>query len=232
MTVEIVFEQFFAVSLRFLFGRLAHTGRRPALFTRLDDPGRHAFLVTIGVHPPPAMLVLREDKGEVIERLGRRQPAELVGAPVHRGLELVLVGLANQRCDAVPGDHEVMLVDVELLDIRYIGIEAKIDAELLAAVVKRVQQLQSRHATEAVALRVDSLAVDLVVDATPVSELFDDSLIALRIGIHEALERLIGKYDTESPGRIPVAAFDHGDVVRRVLLLHEDGKIERCRSTA
>jgi hypothetical protein len=94
-TVEIVFEQFLAISLGFLFRRFIHTGRCPGLFAGLDDPGGHAFLVAIGMNPPPAVLILRENECEVVQGFGRRQPAEFVGTPVHRGLEFVLVGFAD-----------------------------------------------------------------------------------------------------------------------------------------
>ena len=71
----------------------------------LENPGRAARLVLIGVGDERAPLGLLEDEGEGIERPGRAHPGELVGAQVDLGLEMIDVFVAEAAVDAV-GQHD------------------------------------------------------------------------------------------------------------------------------
>ena len=232
MTVEFIGEQLFAVLLRFRFRYRIHSRGQPGLVRTLDDPGRHALLVTIAVHPPPAVLILLEDEIEIVERFRRRQPAEVIAAPVLAGAELFLEALANHRRDAVTGNDQVVTVDVEFVDGADVASEFERDSELVTAIVQDVQQLQSRHAAEPVPLRVDRPAMDRRVDAAPVRELFDNALVRRRVGLHETAQRIVGEHDAEAPGRIPIATLDDGDVGTRVGFFHQDRKVQRGRPAA
>ena len=76
----------------------------------LDDPGRHAVVVGIGVDLEEAGGALREEEGEGVERPRGAEPAEagaaLLDARSERRGELA----AGQAVDAVGGDEQVVAV--------------------------------------------------------------------------------------------------------------------------
>ena len=71
----------------------------------LENPGRAAFLILVGVGDERPPLGLLEDEGEGIERLGRAHPRELVRAQIDFGLKMIRVFVAEAAVDAV-GEHD------------------------------------------------------------------------------------------------------------------------------
>ena len=71
----------------------------------LENPGRAADFILIGVGDERPPLGLLEDEGEGVERPGRAHPGELVGAQVDLGLEMIDMLLAEAAVDAV-GQHD------------------------------------------------------------------------------------------------------------------------------
>ncbi len=74
-----------------LFAQAFEPGALEGFGIGLEDPGRAARLILIGVRDERPPLRLLEDEGEGVERLGRAHPGELVGAQVD-------LRAGNDRC--------------------------------------------------------------------------------------------------------------------------------------
>src|SRR3954471_18537486 len=95
-----------AKDLRHAIGRLPFAeafepGARKGVGIGLEDPGRAAGLVLIGVRDEWSPLGLLKDEGEGIERPGRTHPRELVGAQIDFGLKMIGVSVAKAAVDTV-----------------------------------------------------------------------------------------------------------------------------------
>ena len=88
-----------------LFAQAFQAGARKGLGIGLEDRGRAAGFILIGVGDERAPLRLLEDEGEGIERPGRAHPGELVGAQIDLGTEMLDVFVAKTAVDAV-GEHD------------------------------------------------------------------------------------------------------------------------------
>ena len=59
-----------------------------------------------------------------------------------------------------------------------------------------------------------------------------DAGMRVRVAVLEERERAVGEHDAPAEGVVGTIALDHGDLVRRVLLLHQDCEEEARRSPA
>src|ERR1700741_1740456 len=73
----------------------------------LENPGRAASLVLIGMRDKRTPLGLLEDEGEGIERTRRSHPRKVVGADVDLGLEVFDMLFTEAAVDAVGEDDQV-----------------------------------------------------------------------------------------------------------------------------
>jgi len=107
--------------------------------------------------------------------------------------------------------------------------ELQLDAEFLAALRQEHQEFRPREAAESVARRSDDLSVVVNVDVVPVGEVAGEALVGWRIGLGECIQSLIGEHHAEPECVVRPVALDDRDLVRRVGLLHQDGKEKPCR---
>src|ERR1044071_175491 len=70
------------------------------------------------------------------------------------------------------------------------------------------------------------------VDVVPMREVLGDRVIRWRVGASEVLERLVGKHDAPSKGRVGTVPLQHGDLVPRVSPLDEQRRIQARGSAA
>ena len=232
MTLQVFPEHLFNIRFGIILGKRIHPGVHPGLMAAFHYPGRHALFIAVPVHPPPAVFVPAENKDKTVQGQGGSQPAEAIGTPVQTGAELLGVGATQDGGNAVTGDHQVVLVDVQLRQVGDIGIEFQVYAQFITTVVERVEQLQARHAAEAVPAAGHFCTVYAGLYLVPVGKLLDDTLVTGRIGLHEAAQGFIGKHHAEPPGSATGTALDHGNIVRWISFFHQEGEIQRSRPSA
>ena len=150
VAVEIFGEQPFARGDALRLVHPVEAEAAPRLFRAFDDEGRAVGREAIGVRPDPAVLGFLEREGEGVERLGRAEPDELVGADVDVDAERVGVCVAEARVDAVRGDDQVVVAPRRIGGIA-LGFEVEHDAELARAVLQDFEQPLAADADEAVA---------------------------------------------------------------------------------
>ena len=213
-----------------LFAQPFEPGLGKGLGIGLEDPGRAAGFVLIGVGDERAPLGLLEDEGEGIERPGRAHPGELVGAQVDFGLEVIDVFFAEAAVDAVGQHHEVgvgkpaLVVDV--------GFEQQRHAEFAGALLQDQQQHAARAAAKAVAADPMHRAAEMHGDIVPIGEFLGDAAVARRIVFFEIVERRVGEHHAEAKGVVGAVALIDRDLGLRPLLLQKDRGIETGRSAA
>ena len=229
MALQVFPEHLLDIGPGILLRERIHPRIQPGLVAALHDPGGHALFITVPVHPPPAMFVAAERKGEIVQRQGGSQPAEAIGTPVHFGAEFFGIRAAHHGGDAVAGDNQVVAVHVQLRQVGDVGIESQGNAKLLATVMQGIQQLKARQAAEAVAAADDPGPMDARLYPVPVGELLDYAFVAGRIGLHEPAQGIIGKYHPETPGSVARTALDHGNIMTGIRFFHQQGEIERRR---
>ena len=231
LACEVLLEQLLAERRRLLLVELVEPGLLPRLLAALDDPRAAPLLERIGVHLEQPPLRRLEDERERRHLLGRAEPGELALAPVERRLERVRVELAHARVDAVGGEHEVVVGD-DLLDVVDGVLEVHAHAELAAALLQQQQQLLAREAAEAVAGAGDLRAGVERVDVGPVGEVLADAPEALRVGLLELAERLVGEHDAPAEGVVRLVLLEDVDLRRGHALLEQDGEVERRGAAA
>jgi hypothetical protein len=147
-----------------------------------------------------------------------------------RRLEVFLQVLAHEAVHAVRAEDQVSVaIFFQRLHFR---VEHQLDAQLLAAFLKDVQQLLARHAREAVPGAADALAVDVRVNVRPVGELGGDAIISLLVGLFEAAKGFVAEDNSPAERVVRAIAFDDRDVVAGVLLLHQDREVKPRRPAA
>jgi hypothetical protein len=68
--------------------------------------------------------------------------------------------------------------------------------------------------------------MDVDVDLVPIGEVVDDLIVALGIRVAEVAEGLVREDDAEAEGVVGAVALVDGNVVGRVLLLHQQAEVE------
>ena len=113
-----------------------------------------------------------------------------------------------------------------------IGLEDQLDAELLAARLQDVEQPLAADAGEAVAAGRDFPSLEEDVDVVPVIERLQDRPRGRLVGGDEIAERLVGKHHAPAERDVGAVALDDDDLVRRILLFHQDAEVEAGRPAA
>ena len=212
----------------FLLHRL-QPRRAPHLFWRLDDEGGGLVIKAVRVRLKPAVLGLFKRKGERLEQLVRAQPDKAAAARVDIGLIRGGVLGADAAVQAVAGDDEVGIGVSRV--ILHVGFKDEFDALFLTARLQDVQQALAPDAAEAVAARAHDLPSDVDFNVVPVVEGVEDLRGALGVGALQVAQRLVGEHHAPAERVIRAVALHHGDVVRQVLQLHQQGKVQAGRPT-
>jgi len=78
----------------------------------------------------------------------------------------------------------------------------------------------------------DLAAADVDLDVVPVVERAQDLGGRFRVRRLQVAQRLVGEHDAPAEGVVRAVALHHGNLVRRVMLLHEQREIQSGRSPA
>ena len=197
---------------------------QPHMFGTFDDEGGGLVVELVDVGLEPAMLGLSEIEGEGIVELVGSQPDVAIGTHHDVGLEHVLVLRAHLGVDPVAGDDEVG-VGVVLVGIRVL-LEHQLHVQLLATRLQNVEQLLPADAHEAVAARSDGSALEQKLDIVPVIEGLLDLIGRHVVPLAHVVHGGIGEHDAPAEGVIRLVALDHGDVMGRIELLHQQAEIQ------
>ncbi len=181
----------------------------------------------MGDEGPP--LGVGEHEGEGVERLRRAHPGELVGAYIDLRGEVRRVFFANARVDAIAHHDQVGVGKARLVvDVRF---EMQFDAELASTLLQDQEQRAPGAAAEAVAADAVGLTLEVDGDVVPIGEFLRDPAVARRIVALERVERRIGEHHAEAERVVGAVALVHHDLVRGILLLHQDREIEAGRAS-
>ena len=230
VAVEVLREQPLAEGDGLFLLHLVEAGLQPHVFGCLDDEGGGVIVVAVGVRLEPAVLGFFEREREGLEQLVRAEPDEAAAPHVDVRLVRCRVLGTDAAVEPVAGDDEVG-VDVRRV-VLHVGLEHQLDAQLLAACLQDVEQALAADAAEAVATRAHLVAADVHLDVVPVVEGVEDLRRGVRVGSLQVAERLVGEHDAPAEGVVGPVALDHGDVVRRVLALHQKREIQAGRAAA
>lgn len=137
------------------------------------------------------------------------------------------VFVADARIDAIGGDDQIGVG--ELLVALDVLLEQQFGTELEAAFLEDVEHLLAADADKAVASRADLAALEDQLDIVPMVEGNLDRLGRLRIPLAHRLHGRVGEDDAPAEGVEGAVPLDHGNVVLRVLALHQQRKIEARR---
>ena len=107
LAVQIVSEELLAVTPGLFVASLVQPRPVPGGGIALDQEGAHRGAVPVVMRHPCAVLVGTERERKAVEGLARAVPGELVGQPLHLGLEPLRVRGAHQRIDPVGADYKV-----------------------------------------------------------------------------------------------------------------------------
>ena len=211
-------------------GASAKPGAPPRLLGRLEDEGRPAIGIPVGVHSPEPVAVLLEDERERRERVRRPEPHEPVRPPVDVRAEVLGVERAHRAVHAV-GRQDQVGVGVRR-EVGDLDLELELHAEVRATPLQEVEERLPGHPREAVPGRGHDRAAVVDLDVVPVGERADDLLVGLAVGLRESLEGRVGEHHAESEGVVRAVPLEDGDVVLGVGLLHERGEVESRRPAA
>jgi hypothetical protein len=174
-----------------------------------------------------AMPGLLEGEGEGLEFLFGAEPDEAAVAGVDVGLAGRGVTGAHAAVEAIAGDHEIGAVFAgDGLVVADLALEHEPHPELLAARLQDVEQPLAADAAEAVPARGDGAALEVDVDVVPVIEGLQDGARGLFVRGDQLAQGLVGEHDAPAEGVAGPVTLDHRDVVRRILLLHQQAKIQ------
>ena len=217
-------EQLLAEGDRGFLVHRVEAGLAPDRLGRLDDEGRMRGVEAIGVRLEPAVLGFLEGEGEGVEQLRRAEPDEAAQAQVDVGLIRRGELAADAAVEAVAGDDQVGIGIG--FGAFHVGVEDQLHADLFAAPLQDVEQALAADAAKAVSARGDLRAADVDLDVVPVREAVEDLRRAFGVGGLQVAERLVGEDDAPAEGVVGLVAFDHDDLVRRILPFHEQREIE------
>ena len=161
-----------------LFAQAFKAGALEGFGIGLENPGRVADFVLIGMRDERAPLGLLEDEGEGIERFGGAHPGELVGAQIDFRLEMIGESFAEAAVDAVGQHHQIGVG--EAADFIDLGFEHQMNAEFARALLQDRQQHAPRAAAKPVAADAVHRAAEMHGDVVPIGEFLGDAAIARR----------------------------------------------------
>ena len=203
---------------------------QPDVLGAFDDESGGAVVKLVDMGLKPAVLGFLEQKGEGVVGFVRAQPDKSV-RPLHDvGLEGAGVPAADARVDAVAGDHQIGVREIQ---VGFgLGLEEEVNAQLLTARLQDVEQLFPADADKAVAARADHRALEVQLDVVPVVERALDLRGADRVTAPHVVHRGVGEHDPPAEGVVRLVALDHGDLVAGLLQLHQQAKVQAGRAAA
>jgi hypothetical protein len=145
-------------------------------------------------------------------------------------LEDILVAIADPRIETIRGDDQVGIGILQIaLDI---GLELEFDAELLAALLEDVEQPLAADADKAVTGGTLPASLEPDFDIVPMIEGILDNGGAFGIPRLHRLHRRVREDDAPAECVIGAVAFDDGNGMFRMKLLHQKPEIEAGRAAA
>ena len=199
----------------------------PAGIVHLEDPGRAAGFVLIGVGADDAVFGFAKEIVELAHRPGRAHPAEAVRFQHHRRLERVAESLADARIDAVGGNDDVRRGKLARVD-RF--AEAQHDALLATPLLQDAQQRHARDPGKPVAGATDLHALLMHRDVVPVAELGPDAVKRATVARQELAQRLVGEHHAEAERVVGPVLLDDLDVPIAPAFLGQQGEIQAAGS--
>ena len=227
VAVQVLGKQPLAKCNAVLLAHLVQAVGFPDGFGRLDDEGRGGGVELVGMGGKPAVLGLLEGKGEGIKGLARAQPDKAAVAQFHIGPEGVGVAAADAAVQPVAGNHEVgVVLRGHLFVVTHVGLEHQVNAELQAAVLQDIEQPLAADAAKTMAARSHAPALEEHLDIVPVVKGVADQFRADRVGGLQVGQRLVRQHHAPAEGVERAVALDDGDLMRRVLQLHQQAEIQ------
>src|SRR6202035_1573192 len=147
-----------------------------------------------------------------------------------RRLEGVSEALADDAADAVGADQDVG--GGEGLDALDRSFEAQVHAQLLAAALQDVEELDPRHPREVVAANAHLLAAMDDVDVVPAHQAALYGAEGLLVGTLQVGKGLLGENAPPAEGVVARVALEDRHLVARLALLHQQAEVEPRRSAA
>src|SRR5690606_30832531 len=188
---------------------------------------------SVGVRLEPAVLVFYERESESVEYLGGAQPHKAAAAGVDVGPEGVGVAGPHQAVDAIRSNDQVGVILLRhRLVVLHIGFEHQLHTHVFAALLQNVQQLFAAYADKAVPVRAHAAALEVDVDVVPVVERVAYGLRRYRVGLAKVVHGGVGKHHAPAKRVVRAVALDDGDIVGRILQLHEQAEIQAGGPTA
>ena len=179
------------------------------------------------------MLGLFEREGEGVELFLGAQPHKAALAQVDVGLVNAGVTGADAAVEAVAGNHQVgAVLRGQGLVVGHVGLEHQLHTQLQAAVLQDVEQPLAANAAKAVAGGAHAAPLEEHLDIVPMVERIANQRGCGRIGRLQIRQRLVRQHHAPAEGVERPVALHHGDTVRWVLLLHQQGEIKACGAAA
>ncbi len=228
--IEDLAEKFLAERDRTRLVGLVEAMRREDVLRRLYNKSRCGCVEFVDMGLEPAVLGAAEIEGEGVVRLIGAEPDKTVRSHDQIGLESITIAIANLGIDAVGGNDEVGIRKFEIgIDL---ALEDQLDAELLATRLQDVKELLAADADKAVAGGAHAPALDQHFDIVPVVERGFNVLRGLGVPGAHILHGGVGKHHAPAERVVGLVALDHGHMVSRIFLLHQQAEIEPGRAAA
>ena len=227
VATQVTGEQFFTERDAFLLAHVGEPCRLPDGLGCLDDEGGRGGVEAVRMRLEPAPRRFLEREGEGVEQLARAQPDETALAQVDVGMKRGGVLAAHAAVQAVAGNDQV---GVDGGVVLHIGLELQVHTQLDAARLQDVEQLAPADTAKAVARRAHAGAVEVNLDVVPVVEGVEDLRRGLGVGALQGRQRLVREHHAPAEGVASAVALEHGDLMRRVALLHQQGQVQTRRA--
>ena len=180
----------------------------PGRVRAFDDEGRAVGREFIGVGPDPSGLGLLERESEGVERLGRAEPGEAVGAGFGIDPEMLGIMVAKAAVDAVGADDEVVFGPMLEAGFAF-AFEVKFDAQFAGALAEDREQALAADADETVPGGAHRVAVNMDLDIVPMGEFVGDDLRRCGVVGGEILDRLVREDDAPAERFALAIALEH-----------------------
>jgi hypothetical protein len=146
-------------------------------------------------------------------------------------LEHVRASVSGQAVDAVGADHQV-IGPAQLLERRSGFQVVDLDPKFLAPFAEDRQQALPADGGEPVTARREDVAAEMNIDVVPDRKVLREALVEGGVGILDAAERLVGKYDPEPKSVVSSIAFPDLDLVAWIQQLDQRRQVEPRRPPA
>ncbi len=222
--LKVVAKHLFAKGNRLVWVGLVQPVGQPGCLSALHNKGGGVFVKLVHVGLKPAVLSFLKQKSERVVELVRAQPNEAVGAHGDFGFEHLGVLAANTRIDAVAGNDQI---GVRVISIGVgVGFKHQLDAQCFTAGLKNIEQLFAPNAHKTVATGANRLALEDQLDVIPVVEGLPNLSCGDRVLHLHVVHGGVREHHAPTKGVVRLVALHHGDVVGRVVLLHQQREIQ------